>query len=505
MPERRTALAPIRLSKSKYLSGLQCDKRLFLDIHHPALATAPDESTQALLAMGTEIGELARRRFPGGRLVAVDHRHSAEALARTAELLADPSVPAVYEGALQHDDVLVRVDILERVAAPPGRPDRWRLIEVKSSTRVKAVHLDDLAVQAYVMRGAGIEPAQVGLLHIDTGYVYPGGNLDLDRLFVLRDVTDAVLGKQGEVAERLARMKRVVTADAAPAIEPGSHCRQPYDCPFWDHCTKDKPDRWIFRLPGSDKTWRALLRQGIRTIDDIPDGFRLAPAQQRMKDNVEWISPRLKPLLESVRYPVHHLDFETFMPAIPKYAGTRPYQVLPTQWSNHIEFPNGEVAHHDYLCTDARDPREELAVRLLESVGEEGSICVYSDYEKTILLKLAELFPSLREDLIGIVGRLWDLLPIIQAHYYHPLFRGSYSIKTVLPAVIEGSGYADLDIRDGDVAARRFHRMVFEELNLVERAHAADQLRQYCARDTWAMVELRRALLRRHELRWGRG
>ena len=68
-PEPAAARSSYRLSKSRYLSGLQCHKRLYLEIHAPALATSPDAATQAILAMGMEVGELARRRFPGGRLV----------------------------------------------------------------------------------------------------------------------------------------------------------------------------------------------------------------------------------------------------------------------------------------------------------------------------------------------------------------------------------------------------------------------------------------------------
>ena len=147
---------PYRLSKSKFLAGLQCDKRLFLAIHRPDLATQPDAATQAILDMGSEVGEQARRRFPGGVLVGAGYRQAREALARTAELLADPNVSAIFEGAFQFDHVLVRVDILVRAGAREDGVTEWRLIEVKSSTKVKDVHLDDLAIQSYVVRGAGI-------------------------------------------------------------------------------------------------------------------------------------------------------------------------------------------------------------------------------------------------------------------------------------------------------------------------------------------------------------
>ena len=136
----------IRLSKSKFLSGLQCYKRLYMEIHAPELATQPDAATKAILDMGTEIGELARQRLSGGVLVDINHRHAAEALKRTQELVNDPHVPAIFEGAFIYEQVLIRVDLLERVSSAEDGTVSWRLIEVKSSTRVKEVHIDDLAV-----------------------------------------------------------------------------------------------------------------------------------------------------------------------------------------------------------------------------------------------------------------------------------------------------------------------------------------------------------------------
>ena len=369
-PERplQSDTATLRLSKSKFLSGLQCRKRLYLAIHSPELATEPDEQTQAILDMGTEIGALARQRFPSGVLVEADHRHPMEALQRTAELLSDPAVPAIFEGAFEFDQVLVRVDILERVTSGEDGAIAWRLIEVKSSTKVKDVHLDDVAIQTYVLKGAGVALSGSCLMHINTQYVYPGGELDLERLFVVQDLTALTVARQSDVPRRLAEMKAMLVAPAPPTIEPDGHCHQPYDCPFWDHCTKDKPARWVYYLPGGDRAIQQLVRRGIETIDEIPPEFKLSTIQRRMKDNVEWIGPRLKAALQTVRYPVHHLDFETFMPCIPKYPLTRPYQTIPTQWSNHIETEDGQVRHDEYLCLDPKDSREELAVAFLESV-----------------------------------------------------------------------------------------------------------------------------------------
>jgi hypothetical protein len=177
-----------RLSKSKFLSGLQCHKRLYLEIHQPSLATPPDASMQAILDMGTEIGLLAQQRFPGGVLVKAGFRQREAAIAETAALLQHSGIPAIFEGAFEHDGVLVRVDILERVQSREEGSPSWRLIEVKSSSRVKDVHLDDLSIQSHVLEGTGLRLDATCLMHIDTGYLYHAGQVHLQALFSIEDV-----------------------------------------------------------------------------------------------------------------------------------------------------------------------------------------------------------------------------------------------------------------------------------------------------------------------------
>ena len=486
-----------RLSKSKFLSGLQCHKRLFLEVHHPSLATKPDAATQAMFDMGTEVGELARSRFPGGVLVTAGYRQTEAALVQTAALVQDLTVPAIFEAAFLHAGVLVRADVLERVSTAEGQPCGWRLIEVKSSTKVKDVHLEDLAVQSEVILGSGLTLLSVCLMHINTGYVYRDGAIDLNELFAIQDLSEAVAHRRTAVPERLATMNHMLLQTYPPAIEPDGHCHTPYDCPFWEHCTQNKPERWIHYLPGSRQVVAQLTQQGVMTIDEIPMGTMLSPVQRRVKENAEWVSEKLGPVLKAVQYPVHHLDFETIMLAVPRFSETRPYQALPVQWSNHIEQATGELRHEEFLHKDVSDPRKVLTEALLESLGDQGSICVYSPYERSILEQLAAALPSLKPALSRVISRLWDLFPIVRDHYYHPAFGGSYSIKSVLPAMIPALAYDDLAIKEGGHAASQYYRMVFIETDWVERATIEEALLRYCARDTLAMVELRRALLRK--------
>ena len=365
---------------------------------------------------------------------------------------------------------------------------------MKSTSRVKDEHVDDLAIQIYVLRGAGLPIDTASLMHVNTTYLYHGEPLDLRQLFAEQRVTRQVDDRQGEIPKRLAEMRHTLSAPTPPVIEPDDHCCTPYECPFWEHCTKDKPDRWIYYLPGSRGVYRDLVALGVQTIEEIPAGYPLQLVQQRVKDNVEWIGQGLRAALETVAYPVHHLDFETLGSAIPLYPNTRPYQAIPFQWSNHIETADGQLRHDEYLCPDPRDPREELATALLTSVGTEGSICTYTGYEQGVLTGLADALPHRRGDLLRVSTRLWDLHPIIKAHYYHAAFNGSYSIKAVLPAVAPHLAYDDLEIQEGIMASLQFHRMVFGDGDAAEKDRLRAALLTYCERDTLAMVELRKAL-----------
>ena len=177
------APAPIRISKSKFVAGIQCLKRLYFQVYQPELAEEADEGQEARLEQGQEVGLLAQRRFPGGVLVGFEDG-IADALANTAALMDDSSVPAIFEATFQHSNLLVRVDILQR------RPrNRWRLIEVKSSVEVKPHYLYDVAIQHHVLSACGLDISSACLMHLNRDYRYDGEEHDLGALFTIRDQT----------------------------------------------------------------------------------------------------------------------------------------------------------------------------------------------------------------------------------------------------------------------------------------------------------------------------
>lgn len=488
-------LTPPHLSKSRVQSGTQCALKLWYECYQREFATPPSASLQHIFDQGTKVGEVAQGRYPGGLLIAADYREPDLALEQTVTALARKETPSFYEPAFKHKNVLVRVDVLQRASKTS-----FDLIEVKSTARVKNAHLRDVAIQYWVARGAGVSLRRAGVLTINSGYVFDGVELDLDELFTFHDLTDEILLLQDDIDVLVDELQLMILQPEAPAIEPGEHCHDPYDCQYWEHCTRDAPkiDFPVKGLRRLQKSKRIELGElGIEEIADVPADFPLKPLQARIRncviENKPWVSNSLRAALENISYPVHHLDFETMGPVIPRYQGTSPFQAIPMQYSNHREEADGSIVHLEYLAEPGADPRREFAERLIADLGSEGSICVYSNYEKTVINKLAAVFPDLAPALKALVARIWDLMKVLEKHYYHPAFKGSFSIKSVLPAMVPSLSYDELNIHDGMQAAREYERAL-EIDDAEERKTIFENLREYCALDTWAMVELRRAL-----------
>ena len=496
-PEKNTPVVTARpkLSKSRFLSGSQCHLRLWHDFHAPHLAEEAGDALQAVFDAGHEIGELACRRYPGGHFVAHDHRHTAEALDETRRVIEEGTAPALFEAAFEYRGLFARADVIERL--PDGG---WRLVEVKSTTRLKEVFVLDVAFQLFVLRGAGLDVRDAGVLTLDRSYVYDGERLDLDALFQLHDVFEQAQAMRDTVAERAPEMQALVASDVAPEIAPGDHCFAPYACPYHAHCTRDQsaPAHGIDELPWLTAERRKELRaRGIAEIRNIPADFPLSWLQRIVRRAVQEeraeVYGDIPRALARVSPPIRHLDFETFAPAVPRFAGTRTYDAIPFLFSVQTERNGLPPAHTDYLHEGRDDPRPQLADRLIEAVGREGTICTYSMYERGVLGGLIRALPQRTEELRAIEKRLFDLHRLVRRSYYHPAFRGSFSLKKVLPVLSEDTGYGDLEIADGQTAAARYV-LALETADVEQRRQVFDDLRAYCARDTLATVKLRQAL-----------
>ncbi len=320
----------IHLSKSRYISGLQCEKRLWLEVHRPELRVW-SEAQRALLETGNEIGRRAREQFRGGVLVEAEPFRHGEACARTAVLMAE-AAPAIFEAAFEHAGVRVRVDVLERLA-----DGSFALIEVKSGTRVKEVHLDDVALQRFVLEGCGVRVSRCELMHVRPSYTRGTHGIWWPAFFQRSNVTEAVQKRMASVSDRLPRMHGAVQKEEAPAIAPGRQCSRPFRCPFLEHCTSSLSERSVFYLPRAKSPLLVELAQrGVGKIDEIPEAVRLNASQQQARavcrGDQEPVGPGAREAVAALPRPLRFLDFEAMAPAIPLYPRTHPFQTIPFQW-----------------------------------------------------------------------------------------------------------------------------------------------------------------------------
>jgi predicted RecB family nuclease len=482
----------MRISKSKLMASSQCLKRLYWQVHEPELAALPNAAAEAIIQQGREVGLLARQLCPGGTEVRSD-RGLDQAIRTTRELVANPEVPAIFEGTFEHGGVLVRVDLLQR-----RRDKRWRLVEVKSSTDVKDHHVDDVAIQTRVVSRSGVDLASVCLAHINKNYVFDGGSIDVRRFFRIRNLTRKVQRLQPKLTFQLRSAFTVLAMPAAPDIKPGSHCSTPVVCEFFDRCNPLRPDDHVGYLPRIHASAvEELEGMGVQSIHDVPDDFELSEIQRRAATCVQTGGPwfdheGLKAELAKLEYPLFFMDFESVNPCVPLFAGMRPYDHVPYQWSVHVQsHPGAQPQHYEFLAMDAGDPRRFFITSLCNVLGENGSIIVYNQqFESTRLSDLARWLPEFGERIENFQSRLWDLLPIVRNHVYHPAFVGSFSLKSVLPALVPDMTYCGMPICNGQEAGLAWQSVVRGSVDLRDRDRIRKALLGYCRQDTLALVRL---------------
>lgn len=475
-----------RLSKSKILSGLQCPKRLYLEVHHPELAEV-SEATKQRFATGYAVGEVARSLMPGGILIETGG-DLARALQETREALSTSKKVIVFEATFQHKRVLVKADIFSAGSA------HRRLVEVKSAASVKDYYPQDVAVQYWVLKGAGYEPDKVELAYIDSSFVYPGGG-DYRGLFAYEDLTKQALDLQVEVEKWVQKFQQVLDGDV-PEIAVGDQCSKPYECPFYGYCApqKEGPKYPVTLLPYGGRVVADLISEGFEDLREVPEDRLTKPQHQKIWRATVSGQPELDPAaaetINQYPYPRYYLDFETIAFAVPIWAGTRPYQQIPFQWSCHIERKGGILEHDEFLDISGESPIRKAAASLIRTVGKSGPIFSYGSFENTRLDELATMLPDFAPKLRRIQARLVDLLQMGRQFYYHPDMLGSWSIKSVLPTIEPDLDYGTLEIQDGDMAQQAYLEAINPETSEARREAIRTSLFEYCGRDTQGLVSI---------------
>lgn len=371
--------------------------------------------------------------------------------------------------------------------------DTYHIYEIKSSTSEKKDHLPDATFQSIVI-GDTLTIGSVHLVLLNDEYVR-GDSLDIEQLFKMPDVTQDVSEMTPTV---LAQMREALAVCKADTQEGVLNCLNPKCCPCLDLCHKDLPIYSIYNIPNlTPKKRRELEEAKTTAIDDIDINFCFTPKQQKIVDVMQSKTPFLdKPtvrsLLHGLTYPLYFLDYETYDEAMPLYKGHKPYQKMVFQYSLHIVSGNSQdIQHEEYVATEAGDPAYDLVRHLRSRIGDSGSVIVWNKaFEGGRNKEIVEQFPEYKDFLLDINNRMFDLMEIVSKGYYlHPEFRGSWSIKNVLPVMVPELSYKDLTINKGDMAMIAWWEMV-NNIDQDKKKETADALLKYCGLDTLAMVKI---------------
>lgn len=486
----------LAIDPARYLAGLQCERRLWLATRSAGIGAraASSAELEAWARTRRELRELAFGLFPAARRIS--EPDAGRAVARTRERLADPSLAVVAEAAFAADGAIARIDFVERLGARG-----FGLRQVRAALRTGEAALDELAFRYHVARAAGLEVASVEVVLLDADYVRGPGAPDPRALLRRVDVTGQVRFLAGDLEMRLAQQRSVLARERIPDTEPSPHCRRPDTCEFLARCTADKPPDWIGYLPALRANPFAELRaRGIERIRDLEPDFSRTPAQRNARESLlrgtAFASGDLARRLSGFGPPADALDFEAILPEIPVFAGTRPFEVVPFQWSAWLAGADSEPAQAEFLADGRSDPRREFAESLLDAFAPRKlPILVYSGFESEVLGALSRAYPDLADGLERLQARLRDLLPVVRRSVYHPAFLGSFSLKRVAPALCPGFGFSDLPgIADGGAASRAWLSLARGELSPERGAGILRELREYCARDAMALTRLLAAL-----------
>lgn len=478
----------ISLSKSKYLAGLQCHKLLWYELNAREEIPEVDEGTQETFHQGKLVGDLAKQLHPDGIEIPRDHLKPRDSFGPTQEKLKLRK--PLFEAGFLHGGAYAFLDILE----PDGK-DGWNIVEVKSSTEVKEVHLKDVALQLYICEGMGLKIHKCYLLRINNKYIRKG-DIDPKKLFIKEDITAEVRPLVGQVARHLKEMIQSVALKKFPEVKIGPHCNDPYDCPLQEKCWGFVPEQSIFTLYNMrTKKKFELFDRGSLGLNELADDAIADDKHRIQVDACRSGKPytdksAIKVFLKTLKYPTRFLDFETYSGAIPFFDGMKPFQPVPFQFSLHvIEKEGAEPKHVSYMAESQKDPRREFLKHLKENLGERGSIVVYNkSFELRVFRESCGNFSGHSSWLKGIEKRIVDLRdPFRMFHYYHPDQCGSASIKDVLPA-LTGKNYEGLDIQGGSAASCEYTRVTFGDVDEKERRKVRDNLEKYCELDTMGMV-----------------
>ena len=482
------------LSKSMYCRGVQCEKILWLEKYKKD--SIGHQKNDAVLETGKKVGEAAKKLF--GDYVDVPVEESIISRVETTHKLLKEAPNVICEASFSYDSNFCSVDILKNDS------DGVEIYEVKSSTDIKDIYIDDVAYQYFVLTNCGVNVKKASIVYINNEYVR-SGELDISKLFNIEDETDLVIQKQNEIKANIEMINEFLESHGENSevdTDIGPHCFNPYECAFWDYCTKDLPKPNIFDIAVMQRRSKfKKYYEGKISFEDLENENLNEKYLEQIDFELNDLPPKINKsaindILNSLKYPLYFIDYESCQYAIPEFEGTKPYQQIPFQYSLHIiESECTPLKHKEFLAeADDSDLIRTFAENMIHDMPENGSVIVYNKaFEATRNKEIGEMYPEFSGDMERFNRNMVDLMvPFRSRDYYTKEMEGSYSIKKVLPALFPDDpelDYSNLSlIHKGDEASNAF--LALKDKSLEEQSVIREALLRYCELDTLAMVKI---------------
>ncbi len=485
----------IHLSKSKYCKSIQCNKILWMDKYKSEVAIPT--SRDSVLKNGTEVGELARNLF--GDYTNIEFNKDLNIMvAETRKLLKNkPNI--ITEASFNYDNNFCSVDILK------NNLDGMEIYEVKSSTEVQDIYLDDASYQYFVLSNLGLNVKKVCIVYINNQYIR-GKKLEIEKLFNIEDITDIAKSKQDEIRKNIEITNKYMNEhdkNNEPKEDIGMKCLKPYKCEFWEYCTRNLPRPNVFDIGGGMHNSKKFEKyyEGKISFKDLQNEDLNPKFLEQIDFELNNLKPKIekeaiKELMDSLKYPLYFIDYETYQLAIPEIEGTRPYQQLPFQYSLHIIKEKGAPIEHKEFLAEIDDPDyiRHFAESMIKDMPENGSVIIYNkSFEPARNNEIARMYPDLKDEMDRINSNIVDFLePFKQRKYYTKEMHGSASIKAVLPALYPDDPELDYHnlpvVHNGEEASEAFLNL--KNKSKKEQKEIRHGLLVYCELDTLAMVKL---------------
>jgi hypothetical protein len=481
------------LTKSDYIRFTQCYKYLWLNKYHKDLLLDDvDSLNQKTFDEGYKVEQYAYELFPGGENASADD--ITDAITNT-QLMIKNGRKIIFQPTVSDYKLFCRADIIRY----NPRTKLWDIYEVKSSTEVDDTYLLDLAFQKICFEQCKINVGKMFVVHVNNKYVRQGA-IEAEKLFKKTDVTDEVTDLLKQVKLDIKKANEVLNSTEEPKVKILNQCNKPYSCAFINHCWQHVPDNSIYEIAGglADDKLEMLLEQGVFEIKDIPDDLLTRKSSirhhQAVKHKKVFIDKtEIASEMAQIEYPIYFLDYETNNPAVPLFDGYKPYQRMVFQYSLHIKrSPKAKLEHYEYLADKLEEPSLGLVKALKKAIGPTGTVIAWNkSFEKGCNLEMGERHHEYADFLESVNERMYDLMDTFKKGYYvHHDFKGSASIKKVLPVLVPKLSYKKLNIQEGGTASDSWLKMIDGRMNKKDAAQTYKDLLKYCELDTLAMVEI---------------